>query len=160
MRGWLILFSYVLKSEIQLYNTLCVEDSFRRCTYPARFAIHTCMYVLLHVQMRKWASKIPKIVPCPLLPRWNSGANFVPFIPRYYCQKICVKRWSVSKDVKRSNKEKNAIVCKVQYPHNGNFMNILSSPHNDFEIQNLSSRQQILIEKKLYTPFFLSYITH
>lgn len=36
-------------------------------------------------------------------------------------------------------------------------MDILSSPRDDFEIQNFSFRQQILIEKKLFTPFSLSY---
>lgn len=42
-------------------------------------------------------------------------------------------------------------------PHDGNFVDILSSPRDDFEIQNFSSRQQLLIEKKLFTPTSLSY---
>lgn len=80
--------------------------------------------------------------------------------PGIIARKYVLKGDRSQNKVKWSNKEKDAIVCKVQYAHNGNFMNILSYPHDDFEIQNLSSRQQILIEKKLYTPFFLSYITH
>lgn len=63
-------------------------------------------------------------------------------------------RWLVRSQKKVVEKKSGgtatlAAVCKVQYLYNGNFIDILFSPRDDFEIHFFSARQQIL-NKKTY----------